>query len=129
MTGSVDTNVILRRLIGDVPEHHDRAARLFASDQLRVSDVAIIEASFVLGRHYGFDRQRQASLLLGLLASPGIEGDVPLFSVVFANYLEHPALSFEDCYLVALSERDERGPLWTFDRTLATQLDGAELVP
>jgi predicted nucleic acid-binding protein len=129
MTGSVDTNVILRRLIGDAPEHHDRARRLFESDQLRVSDVAIIEASFALGRHYGFDRQRQTTLLLGLLASPGIDGDLALFSAAFAEYLEHPALSLEDCYLVALSNRDERGPLWTFDRSLATQLVGAQLVP
>ena len=129
MTGSVDTNVVLRRLIGDVPDHHVRATRLFAGGEVRVSDAAIIESNFVLGRHYGFDRGQQATLLLGLLASPGVDGDVALLSVAFARYLEHPALSFEDCYLVALSERDDRGPLWTFDRTLASQLEGAELVP
>ncbi len=129
MIGSLDTNVVLRLLVDDPPELAERAAALLARDTVFISDATIIECCFALGRHYGLDRRRQVASLVGLLAQPGIESEVNLLMCAFEYYLEHPALSFEDCYLVAVSERDKRGPLWTFDRRLATQLNGAELVP
>ena len=129
MTGSLDTSVVLRLLVGEPPDLAARAADLLGRDTVFVSDAAIIECCFVLKRHYGLDRRRQVGALVGLLAQPGIESRVDVLMRAFEHYLEHPALSFEDCYLVAISERDEPGPLWTFDRTLATQLAGAELVP
>jgi predicted nucleic acid-binding protein len=129
VTGSLDTSVVLRLLVGEPPDLAARAADLLTRDTAFISDAAIIESCFVLKRHYGLDRRQQVAALVGLLAQPGIDSRVDVLKIAFEHYLEHPALSFEDCYLVAISERDEQGPLWTFDRTLATQLTGAELVP
>ena len=123
-TGSLDANVVLRLLLGDVPEQHETALALFRrGGSLTISDVALIESVFVLGRAYGLTRPQQSEALLGLLRQPGIVGSVELFEEAFATYLQHPKLSFEDCYLVSMAGRTGNVPLWTFDKKLANQTE------
>ena len=123
-TGSVDANVVLRLLLGDIPEQHETALALFRGrGPLTISDVALIETIFVLGRAYGLTRAQQSEAVLGLLRQPGIVGNVELFEGAFGSYLQHPKLSFEDCYLVSMADRTGNGPLWTFDKKLANQTE------
>ncbi|WP_166789779.1 PIN domain-containing protein [Cryobacterium fucosi] len=124
MTGSLDANVLLRLLLDDVPEQHQLAVSLVTDHGPNaVSDVAMIETIFVLGRAYELTRAEQYEAVMGLLRLPMIEGRSDLFEGAFADYLGHPELSFEDCYLVALAQTERREPLWTFDRKLAQQTD------
>ena len=43
------------------------------------------------------------------------------------EYLAHPKLSVTDIYLTALAHSTGATPLYTFDKKLAAQLNGAEL--
>ncbi|WP_152362560.1 PIN domain-containing protein [Microlunatus speluncae] len=120
--GSLDANVLLRLLLNDVPDQHRAALTLVTNgDDYEVSDVALIEVAFVLGRAYGLDRAQQREAIIGLLDLPGIQGSRELFGTAFDLYLDRPKLSLEDCYLVVRAQLDRREPLWTFDRKLANQ--------
>ncbi len=119
--GFLDANVVLRLLIDDVPGQHEAARALLASGHFRVADAALIEVIFVIGRHYGLTRHEQREALRDLLAQPRVDGSAELFGAAFEIYVEHPKLSFEDCYLVTVAEQSGEGPLWTFDRKLASQ--------
>lgn len=124
MTGSLDANVVLRLLLDDVPEQHRLAVALVTDlGPVAVSDVALIETIFVLGRAYELTRAEQYDAIMGLLRLPMINGRSDVFEAAFADYLAHPKLSFEDCFLVAASRAEGREPLWTFDRKLAQQTD------
>lgn len=121
-TGSLDANVILRLLLNDVPAHHAAAlALLSAGDSFAVSDTAMIETIFVLGRAYELTREQQREAVVGVLGQQNISGSLELFEAAFELYLAHPKLSFEDCYLVSVAEKSGASPLWTFDRKLANQ--------
>lgn len=125
--GSLDSNVVLRLLVGDVPQQQTAALSLVSSGRLGVADAAVIEVIFVLGRNYGLTRLEQRDTVRDLLAQPTVEGNAELFDAAFEIYIAHSKLSFEDCYLVSHAELHGNGPLWTFDRTLARQTN-AELV-
>lgn len=130
MAGSLDANVILRLLLNDVPAQHAAAlALLSAGDSFAVSDTAMIETIFVLGRAYELSRAQQHEAVVGVLGQPNISGSLELFEAAFELYLAHPKLSFEDCYLVSVAERTGRGPLWTFDKKLVSQTDARLVEP
>lgn len=121
MIGSLDTSVILRLLLADVPEQHRAARRLVDSGEFHVSDAAVIETSFALGRHYRLSRDEQHAVVSGFLAQPTIECNLPLLMQTLDLYVAHPKLSFEDCYLVSAAEHAVAAPLFTFDQKLARQ--------
>ena len=78
MIGSLDTNVVLRLLVGDVRDQYISARALVDAGRFRISDAAIIELVFVLGRHYKFTRDEQNDVVVGLLGLPNIESNVAL---------------------------------------------------
>jgi predicted nucleic acid-binding protein len=130
VTASLDATVVLRLLLDDVPEQHHLAVSLVTDHgPIVVSDVALIETIFVLGRAYGLTRTEQYEAVMGLLSLPMIDGRSDVFEAAFADYVGHPKLSFEDCYLVALAYAEGHTPLWTFDRKLAQQTDARLLTP
>ena len=44
-------------------------------------------------------------------------------------YLDHPKLSFTDCYLAAHADHRQALPPYTFDKKFASQHPAARLVP
>lgn len=116
---SLDTNVILRLLINDVPQQHEAAKELLAKasgQQLAVADTAVIELVFVLERYYGFSRQQTKEAVMGLMQLQEINGNRVLFEKALALYLDHAGLSFEDCCLSTYAALNQAEPLWTFDK-------------
>lgn len=128
--GSLDTNVLLRLLLNDIPEQHDAAKKLIteASGQLAVADTAIIELVFVLERHYQLMRNQISEAVMGILQLKEINANRMLFEAALPAYVGSPALSFEDCCLGAYAKIDDAEPLWTFDKKLANQSASARLV-
>ncbi|WP_035782460.1 PIN domain-containing protein [Arthrobacter sp. H14] len=121
-SGSLDANVLLRLLLSDVPHQHAAAMDLLTSGaRFAVSDTALIEVNFVLGRAYGLTRDQQHEAIIGLLQQLQIVGNIDVFAAAFSRYCAHPKLSFEDCYLVSRAEANGDEPLWTFDKKLASQ--------
>lgn len=121
MRGSLDTNVMLRWMLGDVPQQHQAARELMESGNFHVSDAAVIEATFALGRYYLCTRLEQRVLVTGLLNESTIECNLELMISAFDLYGDHPQLSFEDCYLVTAADHAGASPLLTFDHKLASQ--------
>lgn len=126
-TKSIDTNIILRLILGDVPAQRVKAIELLNRQDIkyRVSGLAITEVVFVMQK-LGYARQEIANELQRLLSLDNLKYNEALFNKVFQLYLAHPALSFNDCYLAVAAEFDDATPLITFDRKLARQLPQAE---
>ncbi len=131
ITGSLDTNVLLRLVVNDVPEQHEASKALFrrTTGRLLVSDAALIEMVFALGRYYLLSRTQIREAVIGLMAQPKIHASGALFKDALALFVKHPKLSFEDCYLAVSAQATDALPLWTFDEKLAKQTSQAKLVP
>lgn len=128
MKGSLDANVLLRVILGDIPEQRAQAIQLLNTGEFMVADTAVIEAFFVLGRNYGMTRKSATRVVGEFLGQSNIHCNYTLLTKTFPLYVAHPALSFEDCYLAAHAEHSKALPLYTFDQKLAHQLEGAALV-
>ncbi|MDR1412760.1 MAG: PIN domain-containing protein [Actinomycetes bacterium] len=121
--GSLDTNVLLRLTLKDIPGQFERAKRLVAAPGARflVSDTAIIEYVFALERHYALSRAQIEEMLTGLMTIPALECNDTLLLEAAALYIGHPKLSFEDCYLATSAQAFDATPLWSFDKKLVKQ--------
>lgn len=126
---SLDTNTILRLMLGDIPEQREKVRILMRRPGIKyhISDLTITEAVYVL---QGLKKSRVdiVNLLEQLFKSLSINANFNLFSQVFPMYLEHPNLSFNDCCLAAYAALNEAEPLWTFDQALAQQSPTAKLL-
>ncbi|TFD51105.1 type II toxin-antitoxin system VapC family toxin [Cryobacterium sp. Hh7] len=124
MSASSDANIVLRLLLNDVPEQHVATVSLLqAGGSFVVSDIALVETEFVLGRAYGLNREQQREAIQGLVNLPQIVANAALFDRALALFVGHPKLSFEHCCLVTSAELTSNQPLYTFDRKLAGQTD------
>lgn len=128
--GSLDTNVILRFLLGDIPAQRQAAAELMQSckGQLAVADLAVSETLFVLTKHYGIRCGDAVDMIQVLMGMSVINCNRIMLDRALDDYKAHPALSFEDCYLAAYAELGNAAPLYTFDKKLAGQLTNTKLL-
>ena len=120
-TESLDTNVLLRLTLKDIPSQFEQAKALIMRDGYRylVADTAIIEYVFVLERHYRLTRPQIAEMVFGLMTIDKLILNRPLIETALIGYQKYTALSFEDCYLAAVAQSQAALPLWTFDKALA----------
>ena len=128
--GSLDTNVALRLLLNDIPEQHSAVKELLsqATHEFYVADTVMIELVFVLNRHYGFNRLQITEAIDGLMKLKKITCNQALFERALPLFLDHVSLSFEDCCLAIYAQLNDAQPLWTFDKKLANQVQGAMLI-
>lgn len=73
----LDTNVFLRHLMADHPDHSPRARTYFEKIergelQARTSETVVFETVYTLQRHYRVDRGQIRASFLPLLELPGI---------------------------------------------------------
>jgi predicted nucleic-acid-binding protein len=129
-TGSIDTNVLLRLLLNDIPEQRIAVKRLLAqaTNQFDVADAVIIELVFALDRYYGFNRLQTTEAVDGLMKLGDINCNRTLFERALLLYIDHTSLSFEDCYLAIYAQLNDAEPLWTFDKKLANQAPTVKLI-
>ena len=127
---SLDTNVILRLMLADMPEQCLKIQDLLMRNGVAydVADLAIMEAVHVMQSFYALSREEIVSGVRRLLWFPEIKYNQELFKRVLPMYLKHPKLSFNDCCLAVYAELNEAEPLWTFDKALAKQSGTAKLV-
>ncbi len=118
---SLDTNIFLRHLLDDHPDHSPRATaylkRIAQGElQVRTSEIVIFEVVFTLERTYKRPKTQIRDSLLPLLELPGII--LPgkrHFRTVFDYYI-NLNLSFADAYHIVLMERHQLEEIVTFDR-------------
>jgi predicted nucleic acid-binding protein len=115
----VDTNIVLRWLLGDHKELSSKAEKLIEqakSSTLLVTDIVVAEITYVL-RSTGRDRIQtsEALLLVGRTESFKYENEELVMTII--NLLVETNLDFADCYLLARARR-EKLDLATFDYSL-----------
>ena len=127
---TVDTNVLLRWMLDDVPELTPRADLIITKPpKCVVPNEALIEVVYVLERVIGASRPAVAQSLETLFAVANVAADRELWTQCLTDYLGHPKLSIVDVFLAAQAVRARKIPLYTFDGKLAKQIEVAELPP
>lgn len=130
MPATLDTNLLLRLVLGDVPEQYQVVRDLVtrAGAHYRVTDTAISEVVHALTHHYDLSRPQVAEIVRALVTDPSIEANKVLLDAAISQFEAHPALSYTDCYLAEEAHMSGNEPLLTFDKKLAKQHASAELV-
>lgn len=128
MRESLDTNIILRLVLRDVPEQCKKIVDLFMRHGIcyDIADLAITEAVYILQKDN--TRQEIVEMLSEVLELPDLSYNRNLFERVFPMYLAYPKLSFNDCCLAGYAALNQAEPLWTFDKALAKESGTAKLV-
>lgn len=126
---SLDTNIILRIILQDVPEQFEQALALMEQEGVTyiLSDIALSEAVFVLTRML-VDRETIVAVLTRIVSRPNVKVSDVIGLELFSMYLNSPRLSFEDCYLTIEAALNQAEPLWTFDKALAKESRTAKLL-
>ena len=124
----LDTNVILRLMLRDIPEQCLKVQDLLmrANVMYVVDDLAITEAVYVLQKKHS--RGDVVEKIQALFRLPYLDVNLALFERALPMYASHPKLSFNDCYLASKAILENTEPLWTFDRALARQARGVKLL-
>ena len=128
---ALDTNVILRYLVGDDAEQAEAARALL--DGLTpgnpgfICREVVLEVAWVLERSYGFTRSRIAGSLMDLTASDSLVVENSDDVAAAAHRYRQGGPGFSDLMVLSAAERVRAVPLRTFDRRLA-RMDGAVLV-
>lgn len=116
---SLDTNVILRYLLNDIPEQTLRSKIVITKSQSYVTDVVIIETIFVLERVVGMSRKDIVRLINKFLGLDSlIYNDYFLDEVIYL-YSVKKTLSIVDCY-ASVEAKVYNNALITFDKELAS---------
>lgn len=128
--GSLDTNIVLRLILGDVPSHRAKAKKLLDSttQQFAVADTVLIEAAFVMERAYGLSRMQIVELLEGFMGLKQVNCNQLMLDKALALYIKNSSLSLEDCALAVYAELNRAIPLYTFDAKLAKSTPSAKLL-
>ena len=123
---SIDTNIVLRLLLRDVPVQLNKVNNLFdeaSNGSLIASDAVFFECVWVLsGKMFGFERGHIAKLLLQIADVPQIKCNNTMLEKALPLYVKHPTISFIDACLSVYAELDNAKPLLTFDKKLASSL-------
>ena len=126
---SLDVNCILRWLLDDVPEQTVIVTNLINSDEsFVVADAAVIETVFVLEKVKKISRENVEKAVMVIIGKDNIICNKELFIEILPIYTSHPKLSIVDCYLEVLAQKTGNLPLLTFDKKLANQLSGTQLL-
>lgn len=123
-TETIDTNILMRVILNDVPTLTDKAIHLLAdtSKTFIIPDVVFCEIVHVMNRSLGYERADLTREIATVLSAfYNLNYDLHIITEVFNDYVAHPALSFEDCYLAYYATKVKATPLWTFDQKLAKE--------
>jgi predicted nucleic acid-binding protein len=117
----LDTNIVLRHLIGDNPELSPKATVIFQTIEagrlrVRLSHTVIFEVVFTMERSYGLTKSEIRDALLPLIELPGIT--LPgkrLLSDTLDLYVERN-LPFADASHAVLMLHEGIADIFSFDR-------------
>jgi len=124
---AVDTNVLVRLLIGD-DEAQVAAAESFVAGGAWASHVVLVEAIWVLKSVYEVPQAQLMSAVEMLLDHDVVAlQDPDVVAAALALFRKHPKLGFSDCLVLEIAKKAGHTPLGTFDHGLAKQ-PGAERV-
>jgi len=118
---SLDTNIILRLLLNDVPAHTKLAEQFVDTHTCHVADLALTEVIFVLEKIYHMPRAHIVENIYAVIRNPKLRCNRVLFETALPTYQDTKQVSINDCLLVAYATLDHTTPLATFDKKLTKQ--------
>jgi predicted nucleic-acid-binding protein len=122
---SLDTNILLRFILADLPEQYAAANTLFADgkEKFVVADIVFAEIVWILqGPVYKMDRDLIAAAIKSCLKVNQINCNRMMLESALDRFVAYPKISFIDACLATYAELNEDTPLLTFDKQLAKAL-------
>lgn len=116
---SVDTNVLLRLILGDIPEQTKQAEKWIAEHTCHIADLALTETIFVLEKVYEMPRSDITKNITAIVRNPDFGCNRVLFEKALPVYKHNQSVSINDCLLATYAEINQASPLATFDKKLA----------
>ena len=124
---AVDTNVLLRLLLGDHPRQC-AAAKAFVAPGAWVHLVTLAETVWVLESNYGLARDQLVTAVELLLDQQSLSVQEPeVVKAALTRFGNRAGVSFSDCLILEGARKAGHLPVGTFDRDLA-KVEGAELL-
>lgn len=122
---AIDTNVVVRLLVGDHLAQTRQARRLLERHEVAVVTTVLLESEWVLRAGYGFSRGQIAAALRAFLGLPNVNSDAPAVIAHALNAFDD-GLDFADALHLALASKAT--DFFTFDRQLAKAAKGGPKV-
>lgn len=120
----IDTNIIVRLITGDDSKNYKKAQKLISQKNkiFIFEDAAMMEIVYVLSsKSYNYSREEVVAGINLISEFDNIYFNKGLIEDALNIYVNHPKLSFVDCYLAAITNITGETPLWTFDKKLLAQ--------
>ena len=117
---SLDTNIVLRYLLNDIPEQSLKSKEVITNSASYVTDVVAVEIIFVLERVIGMERSDIVKLVKTFLSLPNLIYNDYFLDQAIDLYGAKKSLSIVDCY-AASEAKAYNNQLVTFDKRLASQ--------
>lgn len=114
---SLDTNVVLRYLLDDIPGQTEKVKGIIANSACYITDVVTAEVIFVLEKALEVDRQDIVKLVKAFLSLPNIVYNDYFLDEAIDQYGAEGSLSIIDCY-AATEAKVYNNSLFTFDKGL-----------
>lgn len=97
---AVDTNVVVRYLVGDDPEQFARATKVIEGESVWISKTVLLETAWALVRTYAFTPEKLRTALNALLGAPTVSVEDDL-AVEQALSWSEAGIDFADAQHVA----------------------------
>jgi predicted nucleic-acid-binding protein len=129
----IDTNLLLRFLLDDLPEQSNAVDRLFdlaATGQIKLVTNALViaEVVWVLSSVYKASREGIRERVLSILHAPGIEiGEASLLQMAINDYVEKN-VGFIDAFNAAWARKEGITDVYTFDRRHYSRFPGIRVL-
>lgn len=132
LSDSLDTSLIVHGIVGDTASLREKVWDFLnnSDSRHRVMDIAISETVYVLDKYYKQPRveiARKMALFFNQFDEK-LDYDRTITKMILPFWVEHPSLSFNDCYMGFKAEFEGAKPLFTFDKKLASQHPSAKLI-
>ena len=114
---SLDTNVVLRYLLNDIPEQTLKAKPVITGSASYMTDVVFVEIVFVLERVIEMERSDIVKLIKAFLSLPNLVYNDYFLDQVIDLYGAKKMLSIVDCY-ASIEAKVYNNSLVTFDKNL-----------
>lgn len=118
----VDTNVLLRLLLQDIPSQYNQAKKLFADAKngkidLIIPQIIIFEINFALEKYYHLEKEEIIDKLKSLVSAEYIQVESRELFISALSLYGSVTGSFVDCFLLSVVKAKD-AELFTFDKKL-----------
>lgn len=125
----IDTSILIQFLTGQREDLQNKIDNLFetSSNRIFLQDAVLIEAVFVLERHFKVPRAKIEEIIGDLFTHKTIICNKELFINALKLYIKRPKLSFYDCMISSYAKLKQNYSFITLDKKMSLQVPEANL--